>query len=605
MFLHKTTVVQVHLTKIVVWRLDVKMRVMKRISVLLICMPVCWSVVAHQKEDVRSADVGERGMECIVRVTGVSSVEELDPDEVERLLRLLDRPVNLNTASAGRLVSSGLLTSYQIAALTDYRLRHGNVMSFTELAAVDGFNAAMVEALKPFVTLEVRDYEVPMQGRTVRQELAVRTSGKGTSSGAVGSRMDRDFSYGMKYTIEAGPQLTGGIGMNRSYGGETYAPSAYAGNLQWEFLRGEGKVIVGDFNARFGQGLALWSGMLMDNLTSPSAMMRKPSGFTRSSSFTGNTALTGAAAEVGSGRFTLSAAVAYPFLALAGLAWTCRYGKVSVTHVADDGEGGDAASVNMRTAADVAFCLRGVNAYAEAVYAWKEHKPSVLVGTDFPIGERFRTGLQLRCSPQDIHCLAVSSSCNDRESGFTGTLSANAICYPVPKKGDADCSVQVRTQFDGEYAAGDGTVVKARLSGRYRTWGTPVRAEARVDLSHSWGLFTFTSRADLLKCGKFSGLVYAEGEWRFEKMALHARQGVFLVDDWDGRIYVYERDAPGSFNVPAMYGRGVWGSVVMSWKLSRFMKVYLRAAYTSYLLMDEQKRKPGKAELKLQTVFRF
>ena len=147
--------------------------------------------------------------------------------------------------------------------------------------------------------------------------------------------MDADWSYGMKYTIEAGPRLTGGLGVTRAYGGDTYAPSAYTGNLQWDFRQTRGKVILGDFNARFGQGLALWSGMLMDNLTSPSAMMRKPTGLSRASSFTGSSAMSGAALELGLGPFTLSAAAAYPQLALANIAWTGFNGKVSMTHVAE------------------------------------------------------------------------------------------------------------------------------------------------------------------------------------------------------------------------------------------------------------------------------
>ena len=94
-----------------------------------------------------------------------------------------------------------------------------------------------------------------------------------------------------------------------------------------------------------------------------------------------------------------------------------------------------------------------------------------------------------------------------------------------------------------------------------------------------------------------------ETAWKPGNLSLYVRQGVFCVDDWDDRIYVYERDAPGSFNVPAMYGRGLWGNVVLSLKVSRWMKIYFRAAYTSYVFME--KKKPGKAELKLQSVFRF
>ena len=71
------------------------------------------------------------------------------------------------------------------------------------------------------------------------------------------------------------------------------------------------------------------------------------------------------------------------------------------------------------------------------------------------------------------------------------------------------------------------------------------------------------------------------------------------------RIYVYERDAPGSFNVPAMYGRGWFASAVASAHVTGWLRLYARASYTGYHFMEPEKGKPGKAELKFQMVFRF
>ena len=604
---------------------------MRRIVVFGMLWMMCCVAMAQEDDE----------MELIMRLTGVGDVEELDAEEVERLLRLLEHPVDLNTASSSRLAGCGLMTAYQIAALTDYRMHHGDVMSFMELAAVDGFNADMVEAMRPFVTLSGTDFIPQDRVRGARHELAVRGAGKGTfttaeggtgggekmtaeggTGGVKGARpwggvqIDADWSYGMKYTIEAGPRLTGGLGMTRAYGGDTYAPSAYTGNLQWDFRRIGGKLIIGDFNARFGQGLALWSGMLMDNLSSPSAMMRKPTGLSRASSFTGSSAMSGAAVELGLGSFTLSAAASYPLVALINAAWTGFNGKVSMTHVADgpssqgsssnvskSDDGWHINKVSMRTSADAAFCFNGVNAYGEAVYSWDEHKPSVLAGTDFPTGENIRTGIQVQCNPGTLHCLAASAAGNGRGGRFGGTLSASATYYPLPKKGNTGSSTQVKARFDGEYSFTQRFKLKFRLTERYRTWGPAFKTEARADVSYSSGAFTLMSRIHLLKCDGVSGLGYVEAAWKPHELALYIRQGIFFVDDWDDRIYVYERDAPGSFNVPAMYGRGLWGNVVLSWKVSRAVKIYLRAAYTSYLLME--KKKPGKAELKLQSVFRF
>ena len=98
---------------------------------------------------------------------------------------------------------------------------------------------------------------------------------------------------------------------------------------------------------------------------------------------------------------------------------------------------------------------------------------------------------------------------------------------------------------------------------------------------------------------------YLEGGYRNSLLSVYARMGLFMVDNWDDRIYVYERDAPGQFNSPAMYGRGVWAAMTMAWKFARRAAVYIRAGTTAYPFMTGEKKKPGTAELKLQLNMRF
>ena len=99
-------------------------------------------------------------------------------------------------------------------------------------------------------------------------------------------------------------------------------------------------------------------------------------------------------------------------------------------------------------------------------------------------------------------------------------------------------------------------------------------------------------------------LGYVEGGWRCRVLALNLRQGIFRIDDWNDRIYVYERDAPGSFNVPAFYGRGLWTSLNAKVSPLPWLQIHLRSSGTFYPF-PAQKKKPGKAELKLQLDFRF
>lgn len=63
--------------------------------------------------------------------------------------------------------------------------------------------------------------------------------------------------------------------------------------------------------------------------------------------------------------------------------------------------------------------------------------------------------------------------------------------------------------------------------------------------------------------------------------AAYLRVTGFVIDNWPDRIYVYERDAPGTFSVPAYYGRGASFSAVGSakWRFGRLdLRLNLRAA---------------------------
>ena len=242
------------------------------------------------------------GIEALMRFMGVDSPENLDPAEVERLEDFLERPLRINMVSQSRLQASGLLTPYQIASLADYRISHGNVMSYAELAAVDGFGSDAVQKLRPFISLECRQVHTGVMPS--RHDLAVKSAYKAT-----GMPIASDWSYGLKYRFRT-DRLTASIGTTKPYSSGSPWPQAYTGSLSYDFRKT--RIIVGDFNARFGQGLALWSGAFMTSLSSPDAFMKKPSGISGTYSFTGSSALTGMAAEATAGPFKITALMAAP-----------------------------------------------------------------------------------------------------------------------------------------------------------------------------------------------------------------------------------------------------------------------------------------------------
>ena len=556
------------------------------------------------------------GMEAVMELLDIDA-EDLEEDEVERLCGLLKRPLRLNSASQSELMASGLFSRYQAASLTDYRNRSGSVMSFMELAAVDGFGEDFVDRIGPFVSLDPPD--AGSVGRVVN-EVLVRTALKASSE-------ESRWAYDARYAVRAGDRLSAAISISRSLDASRPYPDILGGHLEWKFGRHGAKVIAGDFNARFGQGLAVWNGMNMGSFNSPSSFLKRSSGLTSSSSLTGKYAFTGLASELNAGRFTLSLMMAAPgikqlrskpdkvgLLPAANLTCNFQSGQVGLTHYAEfGGLASDLHIPAMMTSADAAFCVRGTDLFSEVAYDWVSGSAAARAGTVFPVGELVDAAAMLRASKEE-YALSVSGSLlaghwmQVRGTGTSrrrvdGTLSADMVLYPEPKSDTQDRSLQLKLRSQWRIVLSESFVLDFRLTERIRSWGQIFRTDLRTDLGWNSDRFSATLRMNVLKCQGLGFLTYAEGGFRSGKTTLHLRQGLFLIDDWDDRIYAYERDVPGAFNVPAYYGRGVWTSAMLAWRPVRRMKFHFRAGYVSYPFMKE--KKPGRAELRLQSVFDF
>ena len=556
------------------------------------------------------------GVEKVMRFLGAYSPEEVDESEVERLTDFIEHPLRINTVSHSRLSSSGLLTPYQAASLSDYRARHGNVMSYAELAAVDGFGTEIVRKLRPFISLECSVVHTDVMPQ--RHDLALKAAYKAT-----GLPVQSDWNYGLKYRLRT-DRLTISSGISRSYSAKEAWPESYTGSLSYDFRRG--CVIIGDFNARFGQGLALWSGVFMTSPSSPDAFMKKPSGISETFSFTGSSALTGVAGNFAFKQWTLTVLAAAPGIKsivskpakislkpAANLSWRGRYGQVSATHVMELSGWLD-SQVRipvMRTSADAAFCMQGVNVYCEAVYDWAYRNIHGVAGTDFRIGEKVRMAGLLRYLPSKAdgtaaqHSAALSTAFGLPQRRHAGTLTVDAVRYVEPKDKTASRSIQIKILADWKYSIDDHWNLEIRLSERLRTWGNRFRTDLRAEIAYQSGPWVMNMRVNALRSVGTGFISYLEEGHKADVMNIYLRQGIFFVDDWEDRIYVYERDAPGSFNVPAMYGRGWYACAVAAAHINRSIRLYARVSYTGYQFMAHEKRKPGKAELKFQIVYRF
>lgn len=572
------------------------------------------SLSAQQTEDLNK----------VMRIVGVTDAEELDAYEVERMCEYLRTPLYINKSTASGLEKSGLFTPYQIASLIDYRSRHGDIISYTELAALDGFGNDWAEALQPFISLESQGIGGAASAVRTRHDVAVRS----------GIRTDEAYMYGIKYRMEYdGWNLS--VSNSKPYGEARAYPSYVSGNVSWNY--GSGCVILGDFNARFGQGLCMWNSTVIGGMTTPSAFMRRPSGLSPTYSFTGSTAMTGAAADFTVGRWRTSLILALPDIKKTGhhlndlklhpavnLTRYGRYGHVSMTHYSIFSDLSDSFRIpQMMTSADASFCVRGVNLFGEVAFDWVNRSLAAVCGSDWAVSENLRLAALMRYCPSDgfsnEYGAAVSGEYKTGKwmkvkgmEGFgagrrrhTGNFSMDALYHPESRVKDGRTCVQIKAQANWEFMIKEFLLLKLRVAERFRTWGSRYRTDVRAEVKYMSDLVQASLRVNALKCAGVGVLGYMEGGYTGKSFCSYLRMGCFSIDDWDDRIYVYERDAPDSFNVPAYYGRGMWVAFNVAWKPVRWCSIYLRTSWTGYMFMQEEKRKPGRAELKFQSVFRF
>ena len=496
----------------------------------------------------------------VLFLTGASSLEELDESTMERFESLRLHPVPINCCSRSRLLSCGLFTRFQVASLLDYRSRSGDVLSFTELAAVDGFGERYADALREFVSLE--GSAANPSSRRFRQDMMVRGAFRKPEESL-------EYSAGVKYHAEYGGRVEFNWSDRTTY--SSPEPGFGTINLTCFGKRLPGKVILGDYNARFGQGLLFWSGFSMSGVSSAGALARNGTGLSASRSF--SSSLHGIAADMSAGKYMFSLAYDRGRRVLTNVSREGKVWQVGLTGVwnrdhpafsADWRVGfrGGATygeiAVDGGTAAVVAGAFV-IPRYGSMLAALVRAYPESYVGTS---AGAVRSGSKV--SDEYGASLAAQNE--------WGLITLDAAWHPSKETAYG----KVLAQFKREWKLSAVSVCPAlRLSGRAsgKTGGSKasLRGDVRADLNVTCGPWSVSGRFNAVGSVGWGWLWYAEAGYRAagEKpvgISAYLRGEQYRIDNWDDRIYVYERDAPGNFNVPAYYGRGWNLSLVVAAK---------------------------------------
>ena len=537
----------------------------------------------------------------ILALTGAGTIEELDEDEYDRLCALLASPIPVNDASAARLQSCGLFTRFQAVSLTDYRSRSGDILSISELALVDGFSRESAEALAPFLSLRPTG-KAGMPDRTrTHADLVLRGEWKNGGAGyAVKGRIEREDRFSLSATA-------------RSTASEKLgAPDTWSFNATRHFRRRDGKLMIGDFNARFGQGLALWNGFSLGSLTTAESFARHPTGLSPAWSLSPDGPLRGLAGDLGFRHVTVSVLTAFPGLrpwmdghpqtgltavGAVNVHWTGRSAEVSATAVGAAPLRPGVRTLPARVAADFRWTPGKLGWFGEAAADLGTGALAGVGGLIWTPAYQKKASLVVRHYPASFRPdltggVRAGTRCSG-ESGLAAGVNlpwlrctADYAHFPLKGYGQFKILALAPLRFGKDYC------LTPRVQLRWREGS--LRQEYRLEAVRESSPWMLKLRADAVRCAGTAWHAYAEAGRKTERFSVHARASVFKVDDWEDRIYVYERDVPGSFNVPARYGRGFSGSLVAGLKWKRH-RLNLRISGVRYV-----SDKPARSEVKLQ-----
>lgn len=464
-------------------------------------------------------------VEAILRLTGASCIEDLDEETLDRFDRLEDFPIEINYCSKQALVESGLMSSYQAASLIEYRERTGGIFSVTELGLIDGFDQETARALSNYVSFD----SVLSPGQRPASKGRHKLSAKGSDIIKEQGRM----SGSCKYSYE-GRRVSLNIGAGISEKPDGSVCLAYSGRGALRLL------VLGDYNLRYGQGTALWSGFSLSGFPTVDAIYRKPAGICRSCSSSLGDKYRGAAAGFELGRFSADLFYAYGCLAGGNVSFNGKSFSVDVTAYCSESLWTGSLSAR--------GTVRKVDLFGEITHRTDGNGTSVLAGAVWNAGYKIKAGLRAYIAG------------NSRQAAFGIQFRDQMVTVDYNEKYLKCIYNGMVNMMESDKGA---LQLRMKASARYKDkWKYELRLDARAQLNG----FEINGRYDILWNVSRAWLWYIEGGYKGESFSTFLRAGIFLIDNWDDRIYVYERDAPDCFNVPAYYGRGWNASWVVKWK---------------------------------------
>lgn len=614
-------------------------------------------------------------------------------DLYENLAQLYSNQADLNAVTEEQLRSIFILNESQIQSFFTYRIEAGPFLSVYELQNIEGFTEEIIQKLSPFVTVpdvamsfnknlfkrilnEKNNYLILRYDRTIEEKKGYKetTPPPGKYIGSPDrlytrfqTRRTGDFSLGFTTEKDAGEQVTWSP-MKKQYGADFISF-----HLQ---VMNKGKIknlVLGDFQAQFGQGLVLGSAFgIGKNSEAVTTVRRGNLGFLPYTS-------------VYEARYLRGAAISYSLskrLTMHGLfssRWRDGIIKQDTTEESSDlissfqltglhrtpSELANRSTVQERNIAgivnykfktlDIGILLHHTQFSAPLVPTSNIYNKFYFQGS-----ENTNAGLFLNYSWKNFSFFSEGAHTIDKGTGIIagiiGSITSSLDISLLFRKFDRNfysfysnalaenTTPQNETgmywgwkyvfnkkySFSGyfdlfqfpwlryrSYTLSDGNEWLARFN--YKPSKTisiflQAREETKVrNNSNDTNLYltdagtkrnywinvdyqisprlSFKTRAQFstysLADQHSNGMVLLQDvTWSSGKFSLSGRYALFDTDDYDNRLYIYEKDVWLAFSFPAYYGVGVRNYLVLQYSISKKVDIWLRWAHVRFTDRD-------------------
>jgi hypothetical protein len=285
-------------------------------------------------------------------------------------------PLNLNKAKREELADLLLLTDIQINNLLQHREKNGYLISIYELQSINGFDLATIKKITPFVfvsdNFNSAFFSTKEMFKDGKHEFVTRfqrilepqagfnvndsVRGKKPNSYYLGdpnrifARYSFQYNNNVSFVLagekDAGEQfhfggntidsipLNDGTNQKRAEYKQTKGFDFYSGHIAIRNIKFVKTLVIGDYQATFGQGLTLWQGFAFGKSASPMNVKRYGMGIKPYRSFDENRFFRGAAGTFRIKNFEVTGLVSYKKMdANATLGDTLSNGEVDVIGV--------------------------------------------------------------------------------------------------------------------------------------------------------------------------------------------------------------------------------------------------------------------------------